>query len=159
MTSGRRDGVRVAAPCGSIIGGATGGSGLCPARRDGIRRGRSQTCPRLGVCEHRKSVVLYQRYVVLLFTSATMACSRRALRTPGARCRAVRLGARRDAGPVQTIVMDAGPYELAVTMTIPPALPGPLLVDIVPDGAPLPETFEVRLTRYGSPFPENRRRC
>lgn len=59
-----------------------------------------------------------------------------------------------DAGPVQTIVMDAGPYELAVTMTIPPALPGPLLVDIVPDGEPLPETFEVRLTRYGSPFPE-----
>lgn len=59
-----------------------------------------------------------------------------------------------DAGPVQTIVMDAGPYELAVTITIPPALPGPLLVDIAPDGAPLPETFEVRLTRYGSPFPE-----
>ncbi len=59
-----------------------------------------------------------------------------------------------DSGPVQTIVMNAGPYELAVTMTIPPALPGPLLVDIAPDGAPPPETFEVRLTRYGSPFPE-----
>jgi hypothetical protein len=59
-----------------------------------------------------------------------------------------------DAGPVQTIVMDAGLYELAVTMTIPPALPGPLLVDIAPDGEPFPETAEVRLTRYGSPFPE-----
>lgn len=59
-----------------------------------------------------------------------------------------------DAGPVQTIVMDAGPYELAVTMTIPQALPGPLLMDIVPDGEPIPDTFEVRLTRYGSPFPE-----
>jgi hypothetical protein len=59
-----------------------------------------------------------------------------------------------DAGPVQTIVMDAGPYELAVTMTIPSALPGPLLVDIAPDGEPFPETAEVRLTRYGSPFPE-----
>ncbi|MGB9753110.1 hypothetical protein [Roseiflexus castenholzii] len=59
-----------------------------------------------------------------------------------------------DAGPVQTIVMDAGPYELAITMTIPPALPGPLLVDIAPDDEPFPETFEVRLTRYGSPFPE-----
>ncbi|MGQ9548967.1 MAG: hypothetical protein ACUVSY_13175 [Roseiflexus sp.] len=59
-----------------------------------------------------------------------------------------------DAGPVQVIVMNAGPYEMAITMTIPPALPGPLLVDIAPDGEPFPEMVEVRLTRYGSPFPE-----
>ncbi len=59
-----------------------------------------------------------------------------------------------DAGPVQTIVMNAGPYELAVTITIPPALPGPLLIDIAPDGGPFPEMAEIRLTRYGSPFPE-----
>ncbi len=58
-----------------------------------------------------------------------------------------------DTGPVQTLVMDAGPYALAVTMTIPPALPGPLLVALTSERAPAPAAVELRLTRYGSPFP------
>ena len=47
------------------------------------------------VDERSESVVLYQHYVVLSFTSSTVACSRCARRTPGIDRRAVRLGARR----------------------------------------------------------------
>lgn len=58
-----------------------------------------------------------------------------------------------DRGPLQALEVNAGPYDLLITLTIPTALPGPLLVSVNAVGEFAPATIDLRLTRYGSPFP------
>src|SRR6185295_7261480 len=55
-------------------------------------------------------------------------------------------------GPMQTFTQEFGPYEIAITVEIPPTTPSPLYLDIAPQQDMAGVTMQFRVAPRGQPF-------
>src|SRR5690348_4663222 len=55
-------------------------------------------------------------------------------------------------GPMQTFTQEFGPYEVAITVEIPPSTPSPLYLDIAPQQDMNGVTMRFRVAPRGQPF-------
>src|SRR5215207_11324874 len=55
-------------------------------------------------------------------------------------------------GPMQTFTQQFGPYEIAITVEIPPTTPSPLYLDIAPQQDMAGVTMRFRIAPRGQPF-------